>query len=158
MFGGAVVFAPGAGGALTPVVTGYGDTTHFARPRIVVAPVGTFLWLPGYMEGTGNFNGEQLYLRVGDSWRDVDRDSWQNAMGRRLPKDLYAAKGIYPDYRKMIAITPLWDRNKDGNCCATGGRADVKLGLKGTTLVIEDLRVTRGEKAADSAQPKPSKE
>jgi uncharacterized protein len=155
MNGGSVIFAPGAGGVLMPIVMGYSDTTHFSRPRIVSSPAGTFLWLPGYIEGTGNFNGEQLYLRVGATWRDVERDSWQDTLSRRLPKDLYAAKGIYPDYKKMTAVTPLWSRERDGNCCATGGRADIKLGLRGTAIVLDDVRVTRGEKAADSAEPKP---
>ena len=151
MDGGTVIFAPGADGMLIPVVTAVSDTTHFYRPSVVTSGAGTLLWLPGYMEGTGNFNGEQLYLRVGTGWRDVDQVSWEDALARRLPKDLYVAKGVYPNYKTMTAITPLWSRSRDGNCCPTGGRADIKLSLKGTTIVLEGVRVTVGEKAADSA-------
>jgi uncharacterized protein len=149
MNGGAVVFAPGTGDMLAPVVMAYSDTAHFSPPELFTTKDGTFLWFPGYMEGTGNFNAEHLYLKIGSAWRVVDRDSWEDDLGRRLPKDLGAYKGIYPNYRKMTVSTPLWDREKDGNCCPTGGRADIKLKLVGTRLTIESMTITRGEKAAN---------
>jgi uncharacterized protein YecT (DUF1311 family) len=146
--GGAVVFAAKTPTALTPVVTAYGDTTHFGRPKVFTAASATFLLIPGHMEGTGNFNAEQLYLSVGGAWHDVDSDSWLAVLAGRLPKDLAALQGIYPDYQKMTATTPLWTK-ADGNCCPTGGRADITLRLVGTTLTINTLKVTLG---ADAAQ------
>jgi hypothetical protein len=48
----------------------------------------------------------------------------------------------------MTASTPLW-KTGEGNCCPTGGRADIKLRLVGKMLVIDRLKVTRGADAAD---------
>jgi hypothetical protein len=47
----------------------------------------------------------------------------------------------------MAASTPLWSKT-DGNCCPTGGRADVTLRLVGTVLRIDTLKVTLGADAA----------
>jgi len=144
--GGAVVFeAP----SLTPLVGAYGDSAHYDRPKVVTPPVGTLLWIPGYLEGTGNFSAEQLYAWRDGSWQDIDIDSWKAEMARRLSGGLYVAKGIFPDYRAMTAATPIW-RPIDGNCCPTAGRAVVRLGLKDRRLTITDMRVTLGRAAAEA--------
>ena len=41
----------------------------------------------------------------------------------------------------MTGATPLWTPT-DGNCCASGGRAVFRLGLKDRRLTLEDLKVT----------------
>jgi uncharacterized protein len=146
MSGGAVVFSAAAN-RLTPLLAAHGDTAHYNRPEVVPSPAGPLLWIPGHIEGTGNFNAEQLHLLRDGEWDDIDTTFWQADMARRLPKGRYAAKGIYPDYRTMNATTPLW-RPGDANCCPTGGRAAVRLGLRDRRLVIEDLKVTPGKSAA----------
>lgn len=148
MSGAAIVFALAPDGMLTPLIVDYGDTGHYGQPQVLAAAAGTLLFIPGHMEGTGDFSLDQLYLKVADAWHDVDIDTWQTVLARRLPKDLAVWKGIYPDYKKMTASTPLWTKT-DGNCCPTGGRADITLRLDGTVLTIEALKVTRG---ADAAQ------
>lgn len=147
MNGAANVFAA-ANGALTPLITAYVGTAHFERPVILKATAGTLLFIPGHIEGTGNFNAEQLYLWRDGSWRDVDTVSWQSDLARRLKNGLYAAKGIYSDYSTMTSATSLW-RKEDGNCCPTGGRAAIKLGLKDRRLTIEDLHVYLGKHEAE---------
>lgn len=145
--GGAAVFAADPAG-LVPVLTAHGDAAHYDRPATPRSPAGTLLWIPGHMEGTGNFNAERLYFSHDGSWEDIDTTSWQDDMARRLPHGLYAAKGIYPDYRKMTAATPLWGPT-DGNCCPSGGRATFRLGLKDRRLSLEDIRITLGRAAAE---------
>lgn len=145
--GAAIVFAAQADETLTPLIVDYGDTGHYGKPRVFAAAGGTFLFIPGHMEGTGDFSLDELFLQVAGVWRDVDVDTWQTALAHRLPKGLAVWKGIYPDYEKMTASTPLWSKT-DGNCCPTGGRADITLRLVGTTLTIDTLKVTLGADAA----------
>lgn len=145
--GAVVVFAAQADGMLTPLIVDYGDTGHYGKPRVFAAAGGTLLFIPGHMEGTGDFSLDELFVQVAGAWRDVDVDTWQTVLAHRLPRGLAVWKGIYPDYQKMTASTPLW-RTTDGNCCPTGGRADVTLRLVGTVLTIDTLKVTLGADAA----------
>jgi uncharacterized protein len=147
MNGGAVIFAEAAA-TLSPLLTAFDDTTHYNQPEVVRSAAGTLLWIPGHMEGTGNFNTGRLYIWSDGVWQDVDTKSWQGDMARRFPHGLYAAKGIYPDYRTMTGATPLW-RPEDANCCAKGGRATFRLGLKDRRLGLDDLRTTLGRAAAE---------
>jgi hypothetical protein len=54
--------------------------------------------LPVYESGTGNFNRELLYVWANDTWHD----------------ELVILKGVYPDYEKMTAETPVWRRSHRG--------------------------------------------
>ena len=44
-------------------------------------------------------------------------------------------------------MSSLWQEG-DGNCCPKAGRADIRLGLRDRRLVIEALKITKGENAA----------
>ena len=54
---------------------------------------GIMLWIPGHMEGTGNFNAEQLYVSRDGLWQDIDTSAWKSDMARRWQHGLYAAEG-----------------------------------------------------------------
>ncbi|HEY2612921.1 MAG TPA: hypothetical protein VGI94_19085 [Reyranella sp.] len=76
------------------------------KPRILHAGGRAVLHLPAYESGTGNFNRELLYVWANDAWHDE--------LDRRLPKGLVILKGVYPDYEKMTAETPVWRRSHRG--------------------------------------------
>jgi uncharacterized protein len=145
---GVVVFRP-TGDRLTPVVAIGGTDSHYEAPETLETPFGRLLWLAGYMSGTGNFNTEHLFRYDKDRLVEVDVTSWLDDLQKRVPKGWGAWKGVYPDYRKFTASTPLW-QGTDGNCCPTAGRADIRLGLEHDRLVLREVTIARGEKAADS--------
>jgi uncharacterized protein len=142
----------GKGATLTPLVALATDGAHYEAPETNTASSPPWLIVPGQMEGTGHINIESIYLIGKGGLEDVDTESWQQDLGRRVPKGLTANKGIYPDYRAMTAETPLW-RSGDGNCCPTGGRAFVTLALAGHRLVVKGVTVKLGEEAARDDQP-----
>jgi hypothetical protein len=118
-------------------------------PNIVTVADRVVLHLPGYESGTGNFNRERLFLWHDGAWAVADATSWYTDLRLRLPGDYEVLKGIYPDYGKMTAAALLWRKKTDGNCCPTGGRADMTLGWRDDRLVIKNLQVKLGRKYAE---------
>jgi hypothetical protein len=114
----------------------------FYDPKLIRTAAGVLLHIPGFDTGTGNFNRERLYVWRKTEWRLVDTSSWLDALAKRLPKGLGVWKGVYPDYRTMKASTPLW-RTNDGNATPTGGRAAIRLGWRGDTIVLQSVSVRR---------------
>ncbi len=148
MGGGVVVFRV-TGQRLTPIVAIAGETEHYEAPNLLPSAVGTLLVVPGYLEGTGHFNAEAVYLYDGGQLSDIDTEGWRRDLTRRLPHGWAVWKGIYPRYKTLTATTPIW-QTTDGNCCPTAGRADVRLRLQDQRLVIDELKITKGADAADS--------
>jgi hypothetical protein len=122
--------------------------TFYAEPKLVRQTDRTLLQLPGFESGTGNFNRERLFVRRHGAWVDVDVVAWLRELVGKLPGGYEALKGIYPDYVKMTAATPLWRKKTDGNCCPTGGRADIRLGWQGDRLLVKSVQVKLGAKYA----------
>jgi uncharacterized protein len=145
--GGGVVVFRRRGTTLTPVIANAVDGVHFNPPVVVQSQAGKLLDVSGTMEGTGAFNAGSLYLMDGEKLSEIDTESWLFDLAKRLPKGWGAWKGIFPDYAKLTAATPLW-KSGDGNCCPTAGRATFKLGIKNGRLVILDLHIRNGEAAA----------
>jgi uncharacterized protein len=144
--GGAVVFHR-RGALLAPVIATADDGVRFYPPIVVSSPAGRLLEVRGTMEGTGVINAGSLYLMDGEKLAEIDTDSWLSNLAKHLPKGWGAWKGIYPNYAKLTASTPLW-KNGDGNCCPSAGRATLKLGINNGRLMIVDLNVRSGEDAA----------
>jgi len=118
-----------------------GDPLHgYDKPRILHAGGRVVLHLPAYESGTGNFNRELLYVWANDAWHDADVTAWHDELDRRLPKGLVILKGVYPDYEKMTAETPVW-RQEDGPQCAEGGRAHVELQWRGDRIAVGIVRI-----------------
>ena len=145
--GGGVVVFHRRGAALAPVIATAVDGVHFSPPVVVQSQAGKLLDVSGTMEGTGAFNAGSLYLMDGDKLSEIDTESWLFDLAKRLPKGWGAWKGIFPNYAKLTASTPLW-KSGDGNCCPTAGRATLKLGINNGRLVILDLHIRNGEAAA----------
>ena len=120
----------------------------YEKPKIFKAAGRGFLHLPGHDSGTGNFNLERLFVWHG-AWAQADITDWIGDLQRRLPKGYAVWKGVYPDYVKLTASTPLWRTETDGNCCPTGGRADIDIGWQGDRLVVKSVQVKLGAKYAE---------
>ena len=114
----------------------------FSDPQFIKTPSKTLLLFPGYDTGTGNFNRERLYVRHKRAWRLADTASWLDALAKRLPKDLRALQGIYPDYRRMTAATPLW-RPGSGKASPESGHASIRLAWRGDEVVLQSVSVRR---------------
>jgi uncharacterized protein len=139
--GAVVVVAPADSGKFRPVVWDADDSAHYAAPRIIARPDGKLLELRGSLEGTGDLNASSLYREADGRWREIDASSWLDEMSRRLPKGRSVVKGVYPNWEKMTADTPIW-RDRDGNCCPSGGSAHVTLALQDDRIVLTGLRVS----------------
>lgn len=142
-----LVFAQAPDGRYALLFADRRGTVGCGTPRLIQGAPGAMLHLQCHQYGTGNFNAESVYAWRDGAWRSLDIESWTRELARRLPEGLEVWKGIFPDYARLTARTPLW-RPGDGNCCPTGGRADIALAWRGERLVLRDLRVTRGEAAA----------
>jgi hypothetical protein len=114
----------------------------FSDPVLIKTSAKTLLLFPGFDTGTGNFNRERLYVWHKTAWRLADTTSWLDVLAKRLPKDLRALQGIYPDYRRMTAATPLW-RPGSGKASPDSGHASIRLALRGDEVVLRSVRVRR---------------
>ncbi len=159
-----VVFAPAASGAperLRVILADLAGNVACGTPALLAtAERGTLLHLPCSQHGTGMFNAESLLAWRDGAWRPLEIESWTRELARRLPPGYGAWKGIYPDYARLTAVTPLW-RDSDGNCCPTGGRAEIRLGWQGDRLrrrcrrclPVRDPRSLAGIAARDGGGP-----
>jgi len=121
------------------------------KPELIRSGARVLLHIPGYESGTGNFNRESLYLWTGKDWHDVDTTSWLDDLAKRLPKGLSANKGIYPDYARMTAATPLW-RKSDGNVCPEGGRAAIDLSWRGDAIAMKGFHMVKAGECGEAPE------
>lgn len=141
-----VVFVETAPGRFAASYVDGPENIGCGTPRLLRTGRGPLLHIPCSQHGTGLINAESvLAWGEGGQWRPLEIESWTRELARRLPRGYGAWKGIYPDYETLTAETPLW-RSNDGNCCPTGGRAEIRLGWEGDRLVLRDLRVRLGER------------
>jgi hypothetical protein len=135
-----VVFEAPAPGTVHAVAATESDpAVTYDKPRLLRSGGRVLLHIPGSESGTGNFNRERLFVWRNGQWGDVDTTGWLDELARRLPKGYGAWKGIYPDYVRMKASTPLW-REGDGNACGSGGRADLVLGWQADRIVLRGIQ------------------
>jgi hypothetical protein len=113
---------------------------RYIDPSISDSPAGTLLELPIAMDGTGNYNVSEYYLREDGGWQRIESESWLKDLDAKLPAGLEVWKGVWPDPATLRAKTGLW-KEGDGNCCPTGGVAHIQLGIRGRKFVLESLTV-----------------
>ena len=136
---GVALFSVAANGATTRWYERSDDAgDEFLPPVIHATAQGTVLDLPIRMQGTGNYNDSDLFVRQGDRWVAVDTTTWLDELNTRLPKDRSPWKGIWPDWQTFSAITPLYHQ-KDANCCPSAGTATIGLRLDGARIAIRSL-------------------
>ena len=145
-----VIFERLAAGALRPILISGDDAAFwYDKPRILHAGGRILLHVPADESGTGNFNRELLYVWENGAWHDVDVTRWHDELDHRLPKGLVILKGVYPDYKKMTAETPVW-RQEDGPQCAEGGRARIELQWRGERIAVGSVRIGKAGECGEA--------
>jgi hypothetical protein len=148
-----VIFERPSAGTLRPIlISGDDPAFWYDEPGILRAGGRIVLHLPANESGTGNFNRELLYAWANDAWHDVDVTAWQDELAHRLPKGLVILKGVYPDYEKMAAETPVW-RQQDGPTCAEGGRARIELQWRDDRIAVGSVRVGKAGECGEALPP-----
>lgn len=152
---GAFVLLTGdADGPLVPAAWGRGG--FYGAPVLLQDEAGTWVAVPGYYGGSGSHNADVVFRWTEDAARrlaQIDNTSWRDDLARRLPAGLEVWKGVQIQYEYMGATTPLWQPD-DGNCCATGGSAQLSFSLQGDRLILDDVRVQdRAIEVASSVDP-----
>jgi len=100
------------------------------------------LHVPGYSQGTGVFNTDRLYRLEEDglTWTPIDMGNWLADV--ELHDGLEIWKGVAFDFSSpwsgYVARTSLW-QSDDGNCCPSGGSAEIALEIEGNALVGKDV-------------------
>lgn len=115
------------------------DGWRFFPPRLSQDGL---LHLPGYTGGTGSYNADRLYQWNDTAWEPIDIKTWLKTIGERLPADREIWKGVQYDFddpwSRLVARTPLW-RGDDGNCCPTGGHAEIRFSIDEDRLTVEKV-------------------
>jgi hypothetical protein len=141
---GLAVFSADTGAGVARIlherVTGDVGTMNYGEPEILRTAAGQLLYLPIRVDGTGNYNDSEYYLRKGGAWRKLDSESWQKDLISRLPAGRQIWKGMWPDLKTMRVEAGLY-RKGDGNCCPTGGTARVRLAIRDTQFVITSAAI-----------------
>jgi pimeloyl-ACP methyl ester carboxylesterase len=107
----------------------------YAEPEVARTAAGTILYLPIRVDGTGNYNESEYYLRKGGAWQRLDFDSWQKELVARVPPGREIWKGLWPNLKTMRVETGLY-RKGDGNCCPSGGTIRARLAIRDMRFVI----------------------
>jgi len=99
------------------------------------------IWVPGRTMGTGNGNADLLFKwdAASKSWQDIELESWRDALPAKLPKGFGIWKGVDYDFEGLGATSKLW-RDKDPNCCPSGGEALLEFAISGRKLMLKDVR------------------
>jgi hypothetical protein len=117
-----------------------GSALIYRRPSISRNAAGTMLHLDIAVDGTGNFNSSEYYLRENGTWQRIESEEWLGELRARLPAGLEVWKGVWPNPSTLRAETGLWQRG-DGNCCPTGGIARIQLGISNRRFVLQSVEV-----------------
>lgn len=119
-------------------------TNIYAKPELVRNSFGQFLYIPIRVDGTGNFNASEYYLWNDErrEWTLLDATSWLKDLQKRLPPGLSIWKGVWPDIATMTAEAGLYHQD-DGNCCPTGGIAEITLSLKNNRFMLKSFKIRK---------------
>jgi len=132
---GVVVYAID-GVSARPIVWHDEDDAAFEDPALIVSPAGTLLDLGGYLHGTGNFSAEVVLVEEAGAWHQLDTSAIDSGLVAHVPRGRAIWKGVYPDWRRMMAESPLW-KQSDGNCCPTGGSVRGTLKRVGLRILVD---------------------
>lgn len=115
------------------------DGWRFFPPRVSQDGL---LHLPGYTGGTGSYNADRLYQWEDIAWKPIDIKTWLKTIAEHLPADREIWKGVQYDFdnpwSRPMARTSLW-RGDDGNCCPTGGQAEIVFLIEEERLIVKDV-------------------
>ncbi len=147
---GAGIILWAASNAGTAKLIGYSfDGVFYDPPRLTQ---GGMLWVPGRVMGTGNGNADLLFRwDATTGWQDIELESWRDSLDAKLPKGFGVWKGVEYDFEGLAATSKLW-RDKDANCCPSGGDVQLDFEIEGRKLVLKDVRPDIVEKWAPGAK------
>ncbi|MEG3180653.1 hypothetical protein [Sphingomonas sp. LT1P40] len=122
----------------TAKLIGYSfDGVTYESPRMTGDGM---IWVPGRVIGTGNGNADLLFrFNAVAGWGDIELESWWSTLPARLPKGFGVWKGVEYDFEGLAATSKLW-RDKDPNCCPSGGEVMLDFEIEGRKLVLNDVR------------------
>ncbi|MBN9317088.1 MAG: hypothetical protein J0I99_15200 [Devosia sp.] len=113
------------------------DGWRFFPPRLSEDGL---LHVPGYTGGTGSYNADRLYQWNDTEWEPIDTKTWLKTIAEHLPVDREIWKGVQYDFdnpwSQLVARTALW-RGDDGNCCPTGGQAEIFFSIVEGRLIVD---------------------
>ena len=131
-----------AAGSLRTAASG-ADGYFYEAPRLIWIDRTPYLAIAGGMRGTGHFNADAFYRWTSDAARPLvklDNESWRNSLERHLPPGFGVRKGVSFTYadEAVTARTALW-RDADGDCCPTGGQAQLSFVIEGDRLALRSV-------------------
>jgi len=124
---------------LEPIWGGFGSAKSSEEPKIFQLNGASFVSIPVRYSGTAAAQNDGLLSFRNGQWHEVDTQTYQADLKKRIPAGLSIEKGLYPDYRKMTVESGLWKKS-DPNCCASGGQFTAKLSVENDRLVITDYK------------------
>jgi hypothetical protein len=110
----------------------------YEKPQIISGRDRTLLYLPIALDGTGNGNESEYYLREKGKWEPIESQGWLSDLQSRIPAGLQIWKGVWPKLDTMEAEAGLY-RKGDANCCPTGGTALIRLAIRSRQFVIDSV-------------------
>jgi hypothetical protein len=113
-------------------------TLQYDQPQIIHNAVGTILYLPIALDGTGHFNASEYFLWDAGKWQPIEAEGWLNNLSQQIPNGLEIWKGVWPDLRTMQAEAGLYRRG-DANCCPTGGTAHIRFSIRSRRFVLDSV-------------------
>lgn len=142
--GAGIVLWAGSGYGAAKLIGWSFDGVTYDPPRLTQDGL---IWVPGRIAGTGNGNADLLFKwdDASKSWQDIELESWWRTLEPKLPKGFMIWKGVDYDFEGMSATSKLW-RERDANCCPSGGEALLDFDIAGRSLRLENVRVDIVEK------------
>ena len=119
-----------------PIIWHDEDDAGFDDPAVIASPAGRLLDLGGHLHGTGNLSAEAVFVEDAGAWRQLDTSAIDTGLVAHVPHGRAIWKGVYPDWRRMTAESPLW-KQSDGNCCPTGGSVRGTLKRVGLRILVD---------------------
>jgi hypothetical protein len=110
----------------------------YQKPQIIQSGAGVLLYLPIALDGTGNGDESEYYLRESGRWEPIEAMEWLEDLQHRIPAGLRTRKGIWPDLNTMQAEAGLY-RDGDANCCPSGGTVVIRLSIQARRFVIDSM-------------------
>ncbi len=147
--GAGIILWAGSGVGTATLIGFSFDGVFYDPPRLTQDGM---IWVPGRVMGTGNGNADLLFrFDPSAGWQDIELESWRDSLDARLPKGFGVWKGVEYDFEGLAATSKLW-RDKDPNCCPSGGEILLDFGIEGRKLVLKDVRPDIVEKWAPGAK------
>jgi hypothetical protein len=123
------------------------DAARYDAPALVGSGGERLLVVRGRDGGSGTRNADLVYRQERGAWREVETESWQDALDTWLPAGLGLRQAVEYDFEDMVARSPLW-READPNCCPGAGRARFDLRIEGDRLAVAEVSLDAAARAA----------